>query len=103
MANEKKGDGGWVKRAAKIKEFAKKGDSIEGTLEGIEEGKQFGNKVFKIKDTSGELWAVFGTAVLETNMNGVPIGSEVKIIFTGEQPPKKKGQNPLKLFDVFSR
>ena len=94
---------GWTSRNANIMEFKKPGDSIEGELVAIEEGHTYKNKVYKIQTEKNGLFAVFGTAVLEQKMNGVELGTLVRIRLVGTQPPKKEGQNPLKLFDVFTK
>lgn len=92
----------WEKKESTIFKFEKVGDSIEGLLVGREEGKNFGNQVYKIK--KGEVvYTVFSTTVMTSSMADVMIGEEVKIVYMGEKENEKKGQNPIKIFEVFTR
>lgn len=92
--------GEWKKIEAQTFKFDKVGAEIEGELVGIEDSKTYGNKLFKIETEEG-VKAIFGTSVMESQMMNVKIGDYIKIVFTGTQPNKKKGQNDIKLFDVF--
>jgi hypothetical protein len=38
--------------------------------------------------------------VLQSRMEGIQNGSKVKIEFLGQQPPKVRGENPIKMYDV---
>ena len=78
----------------------KPGDYIEGMLIGKEEGGKFeGSMVYRL-NVDGEEFVVFGTAVLNTKMQNVPFGKDIKIQFDGTQKGKA-GQNDIKLFSVF--
>ena len=78
----------------------KPGDYIEGMLIGKEEGGKFeGSMVYRL-NVDGEEFVVFGTAVLNTKMQNVPLGKDIKIQFDGTQKGKA-GQNDIKLFSVF--
>lgn len=90
----------WKKVEAEVFKFAKVGDTIEGKLIAVERGQQFNNKVYKINTPEG-VKAVFGTAVLEQQMDMVSLGQTVRILFSGEKAAKKAGQNKMKLFEVF--
>jgi hypothetical protein len=96
MANKNE----WTKVEDTIVKFEKAGDSAEGKLIAIEEGRNFGNKVYKL-ETGAKTLTIFGTSVIESQMSGVSIGDAVKIVFTGTKENKNKGQSPIKLFDVF--
>ena len=84
-----------------VKRFEKTGDSISGIYESREDGAMFGNLVYKIRQDNGETMIVFSTTILESKMAGVKIGDKIKIEYLGEKENKKKGQNPIKLFEVF--
>jgi hypothetical protein len=85
----------------KIFKFEKKGDEIEGQLLSIETGSNYGNAVYKIESNDGGVFIVFGTSVLQSQMAEAKIGKQVRIIYQGEKKNEKKGQNPIKLFDVY--
>lgn len=91
----------WKKVSSKIMKFEKIGDEIVGTLMNVETGHTYQNKVYKILDSDQELYAVFGTSVLDTQMSGIAIGSLIKIVYTGTTENKKKGLNAIKNFEVF--
>ena len=97
MANEKKEE--WEKIEAEVFRFEKEGDSIEGEYISSAKG-QFDNLVYKIKTDEG-LKAVFGSAILDSRMDGVPVGVRVKFVFTGTQPHKNPKFSPIKLFDIY--
>ena len=84
----------------KIFKFEKYKDCIEGELLSIENGTNYNNKVYKIKDESNDVYTVFSTSVLESKMNSVKIGDVIRITYTSQKESKKKGQNPTKIFEV---
>lgn len=90
----------WHKIEDTIKKFEQPGDEVTGTLVAIEENQSYGGKVYKLENGDKTI-TVFGTAVLDSRMAGVEIGSEVLIRFVDEKPNKTKGYNPIKNFDVF--
>ena len=78
------------------------GEEISGKYIRKEEdvGVYHSNK-YTLENENGEI-DVFGSTVLDSKFNDVPLGYEVKIIYQGEKPstPPKK---PFKLFQVFMR
>jgi len=91
----------WNKINFEVFVFKKTGDSIEGIYEEKETGQLYGNNVYKIKQEKGSTFIVFGTSVLDTLMNSKKIGDKIKIVYTGNKDNKKKGQNAIKMFDVY--
>lgn len=96
MGNEEE----WKKIESEIVRLDNEGDYLEGILKAIEEG-DYENKKYTIKTSDGKNAIVFGTTVLDDLMKSVNVEQEIKIVNIGEKPSKKKGQNPLRLFDVF--
>lgn len=39
--------------------------------------------------------------VLQNRMIKAKVGTKVKIVYTGNEPPKVRGQNPLQMYDVY--
>jgi len=93
----------WKKVETELVKFENIDDTVEGVLLEAEIGGLYGNIVYKIKANDGKLKTVFSTLILESLMGNVKIGSNVKIVFTGTQENRKKGQNDIKLFDVFTQ
>jgi len=77
----------------------KPGDTVEGTLVTVEDGKKYGGKVYHLQTTSNDQLVVFSTTVLQDRMNYVKVGEYCKIVYNGTQK-NAKGQE-TKLFDVF--
>ena len=90
----------WKKIEREIFKFENEGDSIEGELLKIEPSETYKNKIYTIRTSEGDK-VVFGTAVIDSELSIVPVGSEIKILFVGTKESKVKGQNPLKLFDIY--
>lgn len=91
---------GFEKVESTIFKFDEVGESVQGKLIAIEDGHNFGNKVYKIETKNAGTVAVFSTAVLESLMSAVPLGKEVVILYTGTKPDSK-GRNDIKLFEVY--
>jgi len=77
----------------------KVGEQIEGTCISIDEGKYGLNYTIVLDDKSIVITKA-GKALLP-RMTKVKVGTLVRIVFTGEEPPKIRGQNPMMAFDVF--
>lgn len=97
----------WKSTTGEIFRFEKEGDSIEGTLANIRDGKYFRpetgakSKVFDIRTKDGTMKSIFGTAVLERLLSSVQLNTEVKVTFKGVT--KTKAGNDLKQFEVFTK
>lgn len=91
---------GFEKVEDTVVKFEKAGDQVSGKLVGIEDGKKFGNKVYKIL-SAGKTLTVFSSTVLETKMSSAAEGDDVKIVYLGEIPNKNKGLNAIRNFDVY--
>jgi hypothetical protein len=76
----------------------RQGEALEGIYNGSHEAK-FG-KAYDIQDSNGELWTVFGSAVLDSRMANISLGSRVKIIYEGKKPSKKAGRQDFNDFKV---
>ena len=82
--------------------FEKENEAIRGILISIEDSASYNNKVYKIETKEG-VKVIFGTTVLDSRMSLIPIGSDVAIVYKGEEPNKKPNQNPIKIFDVYRK
>lgn len=91
----------WQKIESTVFKFEKIGDVIEGVLRSVEDSASHeNNKVYKIEQKDKKIYTVFGTVILNDLMQGVKIGQQVKILFSGTKE-SQKGQNPTKLYDLF--
>jgi len=93
----------WKKVEDTIFKFEKEGDLVEGKLVDKQHGSTYDNEVYKVEQKDKSVVTVFGTTVLDSQLRLVDIGQEIKIVFSGTKPPKRKGHNPLKLFEVYSK
>jgi hypothetical protein len=91
----------WEKVSIEVFAFKKANDSIEGIYESKETGNLYGNNVYKIRNAQNKVFLIFGTAVLDSAMSLRKVGEKIKIVYLGDKDNKKKGQNPVKLFDVY--
>jgi hypothetical protein len=75
---------------------------VEGTYLGkqTEVGENKSN-LYKIKQDSGDIVAVWGSSVLDTKMGNVGEGQRVRIEFLGRKKSKTKGHAAFKDFAVF--
>ena len=78
--------------------FEKIGDSVEGLYVAKEIGKENGNGIYNLQDEAGKVQVVFGTTIIDSKMEIVPVGTYVRIEWIGEEPSNKG--NPLRLFEV---
>ncbi len=79
--------------------YDKDGDFIEGTLIQVQEEVGMNkSKLYSIETPKGVV-SVWGSAVLDSRMVLVQIGSKIRITFKG-RAEAKGGKNPAKLFKV---
>ena len=88
-----------VGQSTNIFKFEKVDDEIEGIYQGTTTG-QFGED-FVIKAPSGELFKIFGCAVLRTKFKEVKEGDYVRVVYVGVQPSISKAGFNYKDFKVF--
>ena len=75
------------------------GDTIEGVLVNVEDGKKYGGKVYHLETPTDEQMVVFSTTILEDRMSYIKVGDYCKIVYNGVTK-NKLGQD-TKNFDVF--
>jgi len=78
-----------------------------------EKDELVGKVVEEIDGTYGSQWVIEqedGTKVrtpshkvLQNRMAGIAVNTEIKIVYTGEEPPTVKGQNPTKMYKVYEK
>ena len=56
---------------------------------------------YTIKKADGEEILTPSHKVLQNRMQKAVVGTKIKIVYTGTEAPKVRGQNPLTLYDVF--
>jgi hypothetical protein len=90
----------WEKVEKEIFKFEKEGDFIEGKLLAVVDSPTYSNKVYTIETKQGNK-TVFGTVVIDSQMQLVKMGQMIKILYVGEKSSDKKGYNPIKLFEIY--
>lgn len=76
-----------------------KGDTIEGNVQEKKMG-QYGDQ-WIIKQRNGEILATPSHKVLQSRMQNINKGDQIKIVFEGTELPKVKGQNPTQMYKVY--
>ena len=76
------------------------GQELEGTVESINAEGLYGNQ-YHVKKTDGKTTVTPSHKVLQNRMVSVKVGDKIKVVYNGEEPPKIKGQNPTKMYDVY--
>jgi len=74
-------------------------EEIRGTITEIQDidyGRQY-----KIKQDDGVIITTPSHKVLQNRMRDMKLGDYVKIVFTHEELPTVKGNNPTKFYDVY--
>ena len=85
-------DGGFVS-------WKEKGQKVEGVFVGFKKG-EYGDLAV-IQTPNGKM-AVATPTTLRSALAGAVIGTQIEIVYKGEDAPKKKGQSGLKRFEVFA-
>ena len=76
------------------------GDSIEGVLVEIKENVGVNkSKLYKVQTDDG-LISVWGSTILDSRLEQVPVGAKIKIVYQG-LGKAKAGRNAPKLFKVY--
>ena len=78
-----------------------KEDSLIGEITEITDGN-YGLQ-YTIRKADNEIIRTPSHKVLQNRMAGMKKGDKIKIVFIGEEAPKVRGQNPLKMYDVFKK
>lgn len=93
-------------KGAKLVKWERKGEVVEGTYEGSHseerkrDGDVFDAVTHTVTDSDGEEVNFYNPTDLEVKMRKVKVGDYIKVTFTSEQAPKKRGQSPQKIFKV---
>jgi hypothetical protein len=90
--------GEWKQEGERQIKFIEVGESLEGVLVDSEESV-LGVNYYHIQLEDGEIVGTLGSVGLDRLMEGIAIGSEVKIVFDGLA--KTKGGQRFKNYKVF--
>jgi hypothetical protein len=77
------------------------GDEVVGEIVKVETGLY--GQSYTLKPVKGKEVRLPSHKVLQGRLAGCAKGDFVKIVFKGEEAPKVKGQNPMKMYDVFRK
>ena len=92
---------GWEKQeGAGIWIPEKEGDELIGEVTFVNTEGLYGVQ-YTIKDEKGEEVKTPSHKVLQNRMQKAQVGTEVKIVYKGNEPPKIRGQNPTEMYEVF--
>lgn len=76
-------------------------DAIKGKIVDITEKEDMGT-VYTLETSEGTVVLPSHT-VLQNRLAKTKVGDEVNIIYTGEEPPKIKGNRPTKMYSVYRK
>ena len=79
----------------------KEKEELEGEVTHINTEGLYGVQYTVKKKDGGEEVLTPSHKVLQNRMQKAIVGTKVKIIFTGTEAPKIRGQNPMTMYDVF--
>lgn len=77
-----------------------KGDELRGEVVKVNLEGTYGPQ-WTIRQEDDEEIRTPSHKVLQNRMSSVKVGSTVKIVYLDELPPKVRGQNPTKMYEVF--
>lgn len=79
----------------------KENEELEGEVTHVNTEALYGTQyTIKKKDDDDEVLTP-SHKVLQNRMQKAEVGTKVKIIFKGTEPPKIRGQNPTSMYDVY--
>ena len=78
------------------------GDVLEGEIVEINTEGNFGTQ-YTIKKSDGTTISTPSHRVLQNRLNTLKKGQFVRIVYEGEEPPRLKGNNPTKLYRVYTK
>jgi hypothetical protein len=81
---------------------ATKGEQVEGEVVEIKQG-QFGGIQIVLETAQHVKVTTPSHRALQSRLKGFQVGDFIKIVFTGTDLPKLKGNNPTRLYTVFKR
>lgn len=85
-------DGGFIS-------WKEKGQKVEGVFVGFKKGEY--GELAVLQTANGKV-ALATPTTLRSALQGANVGTQIEIIYKGEDAPKKKGQSGLKRFEVFA-
>jgi len=78
-----------------------KDEVITGEITKIDQGLY--GLSYSIKVESGKEIRLPSHKVLQGRLSTCKIGDEIKVVYKGEEAPKVKGQNPMRMYEVFRK
>ncbi len=93
--------GGYVKQeGAGIWLPEKEDEELEGEVTHVNREGLYGVQ-YTIKKADGEEILTPSHKVLQNRMQKAEVGTKVKIVSKGTEPPKIRGQNPTSIYEVY--
>jgi len=76
------------------------GDTLKGEIAAIETDGLYGKQLVVLMEDGNEIKTP-SHKVLQARIAKAKVDDKIKIVYTGEQPPAVRGNNPTKMYDVF--
>lgn len=80
---------------------SKIGDELVGECVDVKEAGKYGRQLVIKDERIGKSMTTPSHKVLQARLANIVKGDLVKIIYDGEQPPRVRGENPIKMYRVF--
>lgn len=80
----------------------KEGDILEGEIASINTEGKYGTQ-YGIKTSDGKIVNTPSHRVLQNRLASLKVGNKVRIVFECEELPQVKGQNPTKIYRVYTK
>lgn len=78
------------------------GDKIEGVVVDIKKDGKYGS-VWVVRDMENKDFHTPSHKFLQNILAKISLGQVVRIVYHGEEPPRVRGENPMKKYKVFVR
>lgn len=76
-------------------------DELIGEVVDVKEAGKYGRQIVIKDERLGKSMTTPSHKVLQARLANIVKGDLVKIIYDGEQPPRVRGENPIKMYRVF--
>ena len=76
-------------------------EEILGEVISVQEAGKYGRQMVIRDEKLGKSLTTPSHKVLQARLSNIKVGDLVKIVYDGEQPPRVRGENPIKMYRVF--
>ncbi len=78
----------------------KEDEQLQGEVTHVNREGLYGTQ-YTVKKKDGDEVLTPSHKVLQNRMQKADVGTKIKIVYKGNEPPKIRGQNPTEMYEVF--